>query len=475
MIYEIILTIAIIASIAVVIYENRRSDFSVFWIAFILLLPVVGVVFFFLLGKDHRRRHLIQPDDLAKLNELRDHAVSDALLPHPPSDNYQKLADMMRTANDTPLLATNQVDIYTDFSPMFEAMLKDIEAARSFIHIQFYIIDNDEVGRRLSELLIRKVEEGVDVRLIYDSWANIFVSHRYYSHMRKHGVKVQGFQPFYPSFFRGEANCRTHRKIVVIDGHTGYTGGMNIARRYRDGINNGPWRDTHLRLLGPPVTQLEVVFLSDWRFCAHELLLDPKYFPPQPLNHPATQPLSHSATQIVTSGPMDRWDTIMQGMVHAIEQSRHYLYIQTPYFTPTAPILMAIQNAALAGVDVRLMLPATTDRGVLTRLASQSYFRDLIPAGVKIYRFKKGFMHAKTIVCDDDFATIGSTNLDPRSMEQNFEVNAFFYGGDVVCRQRDIFLQDQESCTLVDPDLWQHRSILHKFLESAARVLTPIL
>lgn len=468
---HIFLIVAIVVSIAFVIYENRSAHFSIFWIAFILLLPIVGIIFFLLLGKNHHRSLLIRPDELAKLNALRDQAVGDALLSLPQGDKYQKLAAMMRNANDAPLLGGNKVDIYTEFSPLFESMLKDIEAARSFVHIQFYIIENDEVGRRLSDLLIRKVEEGVDVRLIYDSWANIFVSRRYYSLMRKHGVKVQGFMPFYPSFFRGEANCRTHRKIVVIDGHTGYTGGMNIARRYRDGINNGPWRDTHMRLEGPAAAQLEVVFLSDWRFCTHELLDEPKFFPLQAIKLSNNQAI----TQIVTSGPIGPWDAIMQGMVNVCEQSRRYLYIQTPYFTPTAPVLMAIQNAALAGVDVRLMVPSTADRGAITRLASQSYFRDLIPAGVKIYRFNKGFMHAKTIVCDDDFATIGSTNLDPRSMEQNFEVNAFFYDSAVACCQRDIFLEDQQQCTLVDPEEWLHRSPLQKLLESLARLLTPIL
>ena len=457
---HIFLIVAIVVSIAFVIYENRSAHFSIFWIAFILLLPIVGIIFFLLLGKNHHRSLLIRPDELAKLNALRDQAVGDALLSLPQGDKYQKLAAMMRNANDAPLLGGNKVDIYTEFSPLFESMLKDIEAARSFVHIQFYIIENDEVGRRLSDLLIRKVEEGVDVRLIYDSWANIFVSRRYYSLMRKHGVKVQGFMPFYPSFFRGEAN-----------GHTGYTGGMNIARRYRDGINNGPWRDTHMRLEGPAAAQLEVVFLSDWRFCTHELLDEPKFFPLQAIKLSNNQAI----TQIVTSGPIGPWDAIMQGMVNVCEQSRRYLYIQTPYFTPTAPVLMAIQNAALAGVDVRLMVPSTADRGAITRLASQSYFRDLIPAGVKIYRFNKGFMHAKTIVCDDDFATIGSTNLDPRSMEQNFEVNAFFYDSAVACRQRDIFLEDQQQCTLVDPEEWLHRSPLQKLLESLARLLTPIL
>ena len=172
---------------------------------------------------------------------------------------------------------------------------------------------------------------------------------------------------------------------------------------------------------------------------------------------------------------MDEWNTVMQGMVQAIAQSRRYLYIQTPYFLPTHPILLAMRNAALAGVDVRLMLPAVSDRSRITLAASKSYFRDLMPAGVKIYLYNKGFLHAKTMVCDDDFVTIGSTNLDPRSLEQNFEVNAFIYDTNIAIRQRDIFLDDLEECTLVDPEQWQHRPYLEKLAQSTARIFTPIL
>ncbi len=473
-IYRIIILLLVIASVIIVISENRKPYLSVFWIMFIVLLPGVGIAFYFLLGKDYRGRRTIKADELARLDALRDNAVGDAILPQPPNDKYRKLADMMRNANDTPLLQGNQVRIFTDFTPMFEAMLDDIASAKEFIHIQFYIVENDEVGQQLSDLLIRKASEGVDVRLMYDSCANLFVHSRYYDRMRHNGVHVKSFQKFLPALFNREVNCRTHRKIVVIDGHTAYTGGMNIARRYRDGINHGVWRDTQIRLQGPAVAQLEVSFLSDWRFCTKKLLDQPRFFPNSNTNA-IKQSSNNAITQIVTSGPMDEWNTVMQGIVQIMAQSRKYLYIQTPYFTPPHPVLLAIRNAALAGVDVRLMVPATSDRGAITRLATQSYFRDLLPAGVKIYLYHNGFLHAKTIVCDDDFTTIGSTNLDPRSLEQNFEVNAFIYDGDIAIRQRDIFLDDQQHCSLVDPLRWQHRPRLQKFLESSARILTPIL
>ena len=472
MVYEIILALIIIGSLILVISGNRKPYVSFFWILFITLLPGVGTIFYLLLGKDYRSRRVIKHDELARLDALRDNALGNNIVDRLPEEKYNKLASMMRHANDTPIISGNSVRIFTDFTPMFQSMLDDISRAKSFVHIQFYIVENDEVGHQLSSLLIRKAQEGVDVRLMFDSWANLFVRSEYYDHMRRGGVKVQSFQKLIPSMFTRDVNCRTHRKIVVIDGHTGYTGGMNIARRYRDGINHGAWRDTHIRLQGPAVCQLELSILADWRFCTKEFLDDPRFFPA--LEIPTTTPQTTLA-QIVTSGPMDEWNTVMQGMVQAIAQSRRYLYLQTPYFIPTHPILLALRNAALAGVDVRLMMPAVSDRSRITLAASKSYFRDLLPAGVKIYLYNKGFLHAKTMVCDDDFVTIGSTNIDPRSLEQNFEVNAFIYDEAIACRQRDIFLDDLKECSLVDPDAWQHRSQIAKFAQSTARIFTPIL
>lgn len=469
MIFEIFLLLIVVGSIVLVIMENRKPYISLFWVMLLVVLPGVGLVLYLLLGKDYRSRRVIKADELAQLDALRNQAVGDSIVEAPADDKYTKLASMMRSANDSPLFSGNQVRIFTDFTPLFQAMLDDIAAAKHFVHIQFYIVEDDEVGRQLSSLLIRKAQQGVDVRLIFDSWANLFVRDRYYDHMRQGGVKVQSFQKLLPSMLTREVNCRTHRKIVVIDGQVGYTGGMNIARRYRDGINHGNWRDTHIRLQGPAASQLEVSFLSDWRFCTKELLAQPRFFPPH-------DPSPHSSlAQIITSGPMDEWNTVMQGLVQAIAQSRRYLYLQTPYFIPTHPILLALRNAALAGVDVRLMIPSTADRGAVMLYASQSYFRDLLPAGVKIYMYNKGYLHAKTMVCDDDFVTIGSTNIDPRSLEQNFEVNAFLYDSELAIHQRNIFMDDLRECTLVDPAEWEQRPAWHKFRQSFSRMLTPIL
>ncbi|MBQ9418504.1 MAG: cardiolipin synthase [Bacteroidales bacterium] len=470
MIFEILYLLIIISSIVLVIMENRKPGIAIFWVMILIFLPAIGLVFYFIFGKNHRSTRVIRPDEMRILADLRNKACQSHITNHPPDDKYTKLADMMHNANDAPLFLDNDVRIFTDFTPMFQSLLDDISHATRYVHIQFYKIEDDEVGRELANLLIAKAQQGLDVRLMYDSFANLFVRRRYYDHMSQGGVKVKSFLKFIPSMFTRDVNCRTHRKIVVIDGHIGYTGGMNIARRYRDGIHHGIWRDTHIRIEGSAAAQLEVALLADWRFCTKELLDRPDFFPQ--VSHLATSP---APVQIVTSGPMDEWDTVMQGMVQIIAQSRRYLYLQSPYFIPSEPILLALRNAALAGVDVRLMLPDTDDRGVIMLYASESYFQDVLDAGVKVYLYHKGYLHAKTMVCDDDFLTIGSTNIDSRSFGQNFEVNAFIYSPELAIHQREIFLADMAECTAVSPADWPRRPLTRKFANGFARLLTPLL
>ena len=470
MVFEILYFLILAGSVTLVVTENRNPMKALIWVLLLTLLPGVGLVAYLLVGKDFRSRRIISDDELRQFEALRDHAAQGHLLDAPDNPTYRKLCDMMRTANSSPLFAHNDIRIFTDFRPFWDDLLADIANAQHFIHIQFYIIEDDEVGRQLRQMLIDKARQGVDVRLMYDSWANLFVNRKYYKEMARGGVKVQPFLQLIPSVMTRDVNCRTHRKIVVIDGTVGYTGGMNIARRYRDGIQGGVWRDTHIRLTGPAVSQLELALLADWRFCTKEMLLESRFFPVLPVTDQPGSPV-----QIITSGPMDEWNTVMQGMVQIIAQSRRYLYLQTPYFIPTEPILLALRNAALAGVDVRVMMPSTADRGAIMLYASQSYFHEAMRAGVKIYLYRAGYLHAKTMVADDEFVTIGSTNIDSRSFEQNFEVNAFIYDPAAAIRQRDIFLDDATRCTQVDHFLWMQRPLWHRLRESLSRLLTPLL
>lgn len=255
---------------------------------------------------------------------------------------------------------------------------------------------------------------------------------------------------------------------MVIDGRIGYTGGMNIAERYSSGVHGGIWRDTHIRVEGPAAAEMQTAFIVDWQFCSKEQLDGDRYFP-------AINSMGDSVLQVATSGPMDEWNVTMQGMTRMITQARDYVYIESPYLIPTESVLMALRNAALSGTDVRIIIPYRGDKGVLVPLASRSYVEECLVAGVRIFFYGGGYMHSKTIVSDDSIATVGSTNLDVRSFEQDFEINAFIYDRDVTMELKRAFLDDQANSREVFLKEWTERSRWERFKESFARIFSPIL
>ncbi|MBO6237745.1 MAG: cardiolipin synthase, partial [Bacteroidales bacterium] len=317
------------------------------------------------------------------------------------------------------------------------------------------------------EILTRKAQEGVEVRLQIDDLANL-TRRKFYRRMQKKGVQVKSFLRVRLLLLNSDTNYRNHRKNVVIDGRVGYTGGMNIAKRYAVGIRSGIWRDTHIRVTGPVVSEMQSAFLMDWKFTTKQLLDDPAYYP-------AVPPAGNLLMQVATSGPMGEFRVIMQAVLRILAESKHYVYIQTPYFIPTEPIMLALRNAALSGVDVRLMVPYRGDGNFLVTLASRSYVKDLLAAGVKVIFYEKGFLHAKTIVADDQVVSIGSTNMDVRSFEQDFEINAFIYDSDMAVRMRDVFLEDEKDGRYIDPAQWAERPAFVRFEESFARLFSPLL
>jgi cardiolipin synthase A/B len=262
-------------------------------------------------------------------------------------------------------------------------------------------------------------------------------------------------------------NYRNHRKIAVIDGEIGYTGGMNVADRYVGKGKYRVWRDTQVRIVGKGVYGLQTAFLIDWFFVSRNLLTSKFFFPD-------LRDQGASLVQVATSGPDTDWESIMQAIFSIIGRAKRYVYIQTPYFLPNESLLTALQTAAMSGVDVRLMVPETTDT-LLASLAMQSHFSEVMAAGVKIYRYHKGFLHAKTLVCDDSISTVGSTNFDYRSFELDFEVNAFVYDADFAKRMKEIFLKDLEDATCLDPTVWSHRRRITRWAESVSRVFGPLM
>ena len=463
---KILFTVVLLSLVIVIISQNRHPVRTLAWILVLILLPGLGVVLYFLFGTLKRKDRLISDQHLNQLKEEVAKANSLMLRRQVPG-GHEDLATLLWMTNKAIPLAGNDVRIYTTFDEMITDMLEDMDKATDHVHFEFFKFEDDAVGRKVGEKLRELASRGLEVRVTYDSAANIS-RHRFYRWLRKGGVQVRAFLPVVLPFLTTTTNYRNHRKIVVIDGKVGYLGGMNIAERYSRGIRRGQWRDTHMRINGPAAAELQTAFLVDWQFCTKRFVSGSRYFP-------QVESCGDSIVQIATSGPMDEWKVTMQGMIRLITQAERYVYIESPYFIPTEPVMMAMKNAALAGIDVRVIIPYHGDKGILVPLASRSYVEEALIAGVKIYFYSGGYLHAKTIVSDGTVCTVGSTNLDVRSFEQDFEVNAFIYDKEVARKLRDAFLEDMNNSTRVSLEQWRKRSRWEKFKESFARLFSPIL
>ena len=462
----IILTI-ILGTIFVIITENRDPVKTLAWCLALMFMPILGIVLYILFGMDNRHRRLIKKDDYDRLKSFTEIIQSDDIAIDIP-DMHKPLATMLYKANRAYPISGNNVEIMTDFTTMSERLVADIESAEHHINILFFKFEDDFAGNRIADALIRKASEGVQVRLIYDEAGNMMVPRRFYRKLRANGIQVRGFSRIFLPILSRDYNSHNHRKVVVIDGNVGYMGGMNIAQRYAEGLKWGIWRDTHIRITGPAVSELQTSFLTDWQFTKGDS-------PDLDTMYPYNPPCGNTMMQIVTGGSMDKWNIMMQAYMTAIAGSRKYAYLQSPYFIPPEPLMRVLQNAALSGVDVRVMIPYRGDKGILPPLASKSYIDDALAAGIKIYFYRKGYMHAKTLVIDDCFVTIGSTNIDFRGFEQDFEINSFIYDSDLAREQREIFIKDQEDSHLITLEEWENRPRTEKAMESFARIFSQVL
>jgi len=294
------------------------------------------------------------------------------------------------------------------------------------------------------------------VRVLYDDVANWKVKKKFYREMQLAGVEVTPFLKVHFPLLTSRVNYRNHRKIVVIDGTIGYIGGMNVADRYLQ----SNWRDTHLRVAGRGVLGMQSAFLVDWHSSGKNRLIDPVYFPESPA-------YTSNVMQVATGGPIDEWRTLLQASLQIIAKAKHYVYIQTPYFLPTESLLQAIQTAALGGIDVRLMVPERSDTRFIST-AAHSYFENILKAGVKIYQMHPQFLHSKLLISDDYITVVGSANMDFRSFEHNFEVNAYMYDRDLAKRVKHIFFDDLKNCKLLTLREWKNPGIGAPYVFSAA-------
>lgn len=452
--------------VVVLIMNNRTPQKTVTWIIVLVVFPVIGLILYYFFGYDSRKQRLISKRSLSLLSQksLRNYeTLSRVELPQ----EYVPLIRFFKNVSLSMPFSYNEVKAYTDGFSMLQSLLREISMAKDHIHIQFYIFADDAVGRLVRDALIDKAAQGIEVRLLYDDVGCWSVHKKFFECMRENGIETQAFLKVHFPSFTSKVNYRNHRKMVIIDGKVGFIGGMNIANRYMKGVPWGCWRDTQLLIRGSAVNGLQTSFLMDWFFVDRSLITAKKYFPPLERDKGAL-------IQIVTSQPVGPWRDIMQGLIMIFNQSHRYLYIQTPYFLPTESLYSSLQNAALAGVDVRLMIPQRSD-SVFTQFASSSYLGEILRSGVKVYLYKKGFLHAKMIVCDDELSSVGSTNIDFRSLEQNFEVNAFIYDSTCAKELKAVFLNDQKECMQLTSSMYDSRSRWHRIKESFIRLFSPIL
>ena len=464
--FRLVYLAVILFTIVIVLLDNRNPVKTMAWVLVLVFLPVVGLAFYFFFGRNTRKERLISKKGFSRLSKrpMAEYQAQEALGDF--TGRNQLRPFFHRVSNALPFEG-NDVQVFTDGYSMYQEFFRRIAKAKHHIHLEFYIFENDAVGRLLRDLLIDKAREGVSVRLLYDDVGCWDVNPMFYDEMLCEGIEVRSFLKVRFPQFTSKVNYRNHRKLAIIDGKVGFIGGMNIALRYLKGLPWGVWRDTHICLKGKAVYGIQTAFLTDWFAVDRTLLTSAQYFPK--MNSVGT-----SVAQIVTSDPVGEWHDIMLGLVKAISCAQRYIYVETPYFLPTEQVMAAFQTAALSGVDVRLMIPKKAD-AFITHKGTMSYLDELMKSGVKVYLYRAGFLHSKLWVADDEWASVGSTNLDFRSFEHNFEANAFFYDEKTVCTLKEIFLEDMKKCMTLSQKIWDKRSFKNKIIESAVRLLAPLL
>lgn len=459
--------VAIIAMITVLM-EHRQPAKTIAWVLILSFMPLVGIILFFFFGQRIRKdRYIWQKslDQLTKRSMIEFVEQKNLELP----EQHKELIQLFVNQNWALPFKNNETDIYTSGYEFFPALLHEISKAKDHIHITSYIIEDDPLGRLIRDALIEKAHQGIEIRFLYDDVGSWKMKENFFELMKEEGIEVHPFMPVRFPAFTSKVNYRNHRKIIVIDGKIGFVGGMNLALRYVKGEKGEKWRDTHVKITGAAVYGLQRAFLVDWFYADRTLITNRKYYPDTAIK------ANNNLIQIVTSSPTNVWAELEQGYIKVLLSAKRYVYMETPYFLPTEPILFALRTAALSGVDVRLMVPFKMD-SKLVQLASLSYLNQIIASGVKVLCYKNGFNHSKLLVSDDNVATIGSANIDFRSFENNFEANAFFYDKTMAERVKNIFFTDESQCIpLQNIKEINHNSFIYRLWESIVRLLSPLL
>ena len=470
---SIFLSVSVVLIGAVIFLENRNPSQTVAWLVILASVPYLGFVFYLLFGRYYRKERKIRrkytsiPESFTQLESAYSATLA---FSKEFSDDKLKMMYFAKNISNSPISFATDSDVLTNGEQTFDSILEALRNAKHHIHLEYYIVRNDGLGNQIKDLLIEKAREGVEVRFLIDDVGSVLLSKRYIKALKDAGVRVRFFNEVRIPLFNNKLNFRNHRKIVIVDGHIGFVGGLNIGDEYLSkSIEYGFWRDTHLKIIGESVGVLQLIFLQDWYYMTKEVLSILEYLPIT-----TESQVKNGGVQIIAGGPDNRETVIKDLYFSMITTASTSVWIASPYFIPDADITTALKIAARSGVDVRLLVPNKADHHVVF-YASRSYFEEFLEAGVKIYEYQKGFMHSKFVIIDGEVASIGTANMDMRSFHLNFEVNACLYKTDSVNKLGSDYLEDISNSVELNLDGFGERSFIIRIVESLARLVSPLL
>ncbi len=473
---DIFIYVNILLVLFVIFFGHKNATATWAWIMIMLFVPIIGFILYIFLGQDLRKRKTFskkeEEDSFLALLHTQQTAFNKHLdtYSNPLILPYKDLITLHLNAHESLYTEDNNLELFIDGHELFKSIVKSLKSAKHSIHMEYYIIRDDQLGQIIKHILIQKSREGIKIHVVYDDMGCFGNSRRFFNEMRKAGIEVSCFFRSYIPFIKRYANYRNHRKIIVIDGMTAYLGGFNIGCEYLGLCKKfGYWRDTHLKITGSSVPLINLQFLLDRRFATnHDFSLQSNFAPRCYLSD------KKIGMQIVSSGPDSKYKSIYNGFIKMIHSAKHSIFIQTPYFIPDEGIMTALRLAALSGKDVRIMIPNKPDH-LFVYWATYSNIGDLLNSGVRAYTYENGFLHAKTIVIDNEVSSIGTANFDIRSFKLNFEINAFIYDTSFSQKLSTTFLNDLKYCKELTLEAYESRGLLIKFKESLSRLISPIL
>ena len=459
----------------ILILEFRNPEKALAWMFILFCFPLVGFIVYYFVAQEYSKRKKVRSKGSRLFREIRDRLWEEAVIVDHVEEmknhkfhTQKRLFNLLSNISESPITGCNESRVLTDGKEAYKAMIEAMESAEDHIHVEFYIFRDDMIGTEFQDVMIRKAQTGVKVRIVCDGVGSHHLKRTFINRFKEAGVEFYFFLPPVIATLDRRINYRNHRKIIIVDGKKGFVGGLNVGDDYLGLYPEvGYWRDTHLEVEGDAVYFLQNIFLNDWKLASSQRIIDPNLFP-------AHECRGDQQIQILSSGPDQVWDAIQEMCFGAIAIANERIWITSPYFIPDPAIYEALKSAAVSGVDVRIIIPWKPD-SQLVHYASLSYVEELLEAGVRFFQYRKGFVHAKILIVDDLLASVGTANMDMRSFFCNFELTAVLFDQKAIQRIVKDFEDDLQDCTEIQPSEFIARSRLQKGRELLSRMLSPLL